>query len=135
MSEKTGEPKKPWDLEERTAVFGEAVIDLLRKIPREAWINRLILQLIGASTSNGANYCEADEAVSRRDYKYKIGTCKKEARESKHFLRMIARAAPQHKDEARKLWKEAKELHLIFSKIYRTTKDHLDMPPQEKADE
>ena len=48
-----------------------------------------------------------------------IGTCRKEARETKHFLRMIVRAVPELKPQARTLWIEAKELHLIFSKIWR----------------
>ncbi len=116
-------------MEERKAQFGESVIDLLKRVARGPLTNRLISQLIGASTSVGANYCEADEAVSRRDYKYKIGTCKKEARESKHFLRMIARASPQHKEEARLLWKEAQELHLIFGAMYRKAKDNPDDDP------
>lgn len=61
--------EKPWDLEERSARFAEDVIDFLQKIPSEPLTNRLISQLVGASTSIGANYCEADEAVSRRDFK------------------------------------------------------------------
>jgi four helix bundle protein len=114
--------ERPLDLEERTARFGEAAIDLVRKVNRDCVTSRLISQLVGASTSVGANYCEADEAVSRREYKVKIGYCKKEARESKHFLRMIARAAPQQAEEARALWLEAKQLHLIFCSIYRRKK-------------
>jgi hypothetical protein len=49
-----------------------------------------------------------------------IGTCRKEARETKHFLRMTVRAVPELKSQARELWIEAKELHLIFSKIWRS---------------
>jgi hypothetical protein len=49
-----------------------------------------------------------------------IGTCKKEARESKHFLRMVGRAIPELKSEGRELWLEARELHLIFAKIWRS---------------
>ena len=80
---------------------------------------RLIEQLVGAGTSVGANYCEADDGVSRKDFKNKIGTCRKEARETKFFLRMVATEEPSLKPEARNLWQEAKELHLIFSKIWR----------------
>ena len=79
----------------------------------------MIEQLVGAGTSVGANYCEADDGVSRKDFKNKIGTCRKEARETKFFLRMVAAAEPSLKLEARVLWQEAKELHLIFSKIWR----------------
>ena len=109
---------KPYDLEERTAQFGEAVIRFAKKIPRNPVNNGLIGQLVGAGTSVGANYCEADDGVSRKDYKNLIGTCKKEARETKFFLRMIAVAEEKLKPEARVLWQEAKELHLIFCTIY-----------------
>ena len=110
---------KPYDLEERTARFGEAIIRFAKKIPRGPGNNRLIDQLVGAATSVGANYCEADEGVSRKDFKKSIGTCKKEARETKFFLRMVATAEVGLKPEARKLWREAKELHLIFCSLYR----------------
>src|SRR6266496_1491836 len=63
----------PYDLEERTARFGEAIIRFAKKIPRGPGNNRLIDQLVGAATSVGANYCEADEGVSRKDYKKSIG--------------------------------------------------------------
>jgi four helix bundle protein len=108
-----------YDLEERTARFGEAVIDFAKSIPQDAVTNRIISQLVGAATSVGANYCEADDAVSKKEFLKSIGTCRKEARETKHFLRMIVRALPELKPQARTLWIEAKELHLIFSKIWR----------------
>ena len=112
--------KKPvYDLEERTAKFGEAIIRFAKKIPQNPVNNRLIDQLVGAGTSIEANYCEADDGVSKKNFKNKIGTCKKEARETKHFLRMIATAEEELKSEARILWQEAKELHLIFCKIWR----------------
>lgn len=79
----------------------------------------LISQLVRAGTSVGANYYEADDAVSKRDFKNKIGSCRKEARETKLWLRMIAAAEPDTKVEARKFWQEAKELHLIFAAIWR----------------
>ena len=110
------EPAKPlvYDLEERTARFGEAVIDFAKQIPQDAVTNRLISQLVGAATSVGANYVEADDAVSKKEFLKSIGTCRKEARETKHFFRMIVRAVPELKLQARALWLEAKELHLIF---------------------
>ena len=111
-----------FDLEERTAVFAEKVIDFARDLPKDTVTRPLITQLIKSSTSIGANYCEADDAESKKDFRHKIAICKKEARETKHFLRMIARAVPSCSSLARELWKEANELHLIFSKIYRSTK-------------
>ena len=104
---------------ERAARFGEGIIDFAKTIPQNPITTRIITQLAGAGTSVGANYVEADEAVSKKDFLKSIGTCRKEARETKHFLRMIVRAVPELKPQARTLWLEAKELHLIFSKIWR----------------
>ena len=117
--EATGGYKPVYDLEERTARFGEAVILFAKKVPRSPVNNRLIDQLVGAGTSVGANYCEADDGVSRKDFMNRIGTCRKEARETKFFLRMVVTSEPSLKAEARSLWREAHELHLIFSKIFR----------------
>ncbi|HWN64891.1 MAG TPA: four helix bundle protein [Candidatus Binatus sp.] len=115
--------KRVYDLEEWTARFGEAVIDFAKTIPQNSVTNRLINQLVGAGTSVGANYVEADDAVSKKEFLKSIGTCKKETREAKHFLRMAVRAVPELRPEARKLWLEARELHLIFSKIWRSGKN------------
>ena len=112
--------KRIYDLEERTARFGESVIDFAKTIPQSAVTNRIIAQLVGAGTSVGANYVEADDAVSKKEFLKNIGTCRKEARETKHFLRMVVRAVPDLKPQARLLWIEARELHLIFSKIRRS---------------
>lgn len=114
---------KPYDLAERTALFGEAVIDFLKKVPANPITKRLIDQLSGAGTSVGANYCEADDAPSKKAFRNSIATCKREAREAKFFIRMVARACPELSEEAKPLWQEAKELHLIFCKIYRGGKD------------
>ena len=110
---------KLYDLEERTALFGEAIIDFLKSVPVNPITRRLIDQLSGAGTSIGANYCEADDAPSKKAFRNSIATCKREAREAKFFIRMIARACPELREEAKPLWQEAKELHLIFCKIYR----------------
>lgn len=114
---------KNYDLEERTAQFGEAVIEFIKKIPQSPVTLPLISQLVRAGTSIGANYCEADDAESKKDFKHKIGICKKEARETKHWLRMITVACPTLKTEAKKLSQEAKELNLIFNAIIRSIKN------------
>lgn len=112
-------PPRVYDLEERTARFGESVIDSMKTIPQGPVTNRIIDQLVGCGTSVGANYCEADDAVSRKEFFLRINTCRKEARETKHFLRMAVRAVPGLKPSARDLWCEARELHLIFCSICR----------------
>jgi four helix bundle protein len=116
------ETTRVYDLEERTARFGETVIDFAKSMPQSAVTSRIISQLVGAGTSVGANYVEADYAISKKEFLKSIGTCKKETREVKHFLRMAVRAVPELKREARKLWLEARELHLIFAKIWRSGK-------------
>ncbi|MFZ2522439.1 MAG: four helix bundle protein [Minisyncoccia bacterium] len=108
-----------YDLEERTAKFGENIIVFCKDLPKNEITKPLINQLIKCGTSVGANYCEADDAESKADFKHKIGICKKEARESKHFLRMVVTAAPETKSSATKLWLEAKEINLIFNSIYK----------------
>jgi len=112
-----------YDLEERTAKFGEEIIRFTQKIPKNPISLPLISQLVRSGTSVGANYCEADDAESGKDFKHKIGICKKEARESKHWLRMIVVAMPELKDDSRKLWQEANELNLIFNAITRKIRE------------
>src|SRR5256885_15228769 len=114
-----GASRHPFDLEERTACFGEAIVQFVKQIPRSPGNDRLVGQLVGCGTSVGANYCEANERVSKKDFRNTIGRCVKEAKETKYFLRMIAAAETHLADEARSLYREAKELHLIFASMFR----------------
>ena len=114
------EQKDKYDLEERTVKFGEEIIKLAKKIPKRAENFPLISQLVRAGTSVGSNYCEAIEAESKKDFSHKISIIKKEAKETKFWLRMILVSEPKLKDEARELWQEAQELNLIFGKIRRS---------------
>jgi four helix bundle protein len=103
---------KVYDLEERTALFGEDIITFAKTIVKDEVTRPLIGQLVRSGTSIGANYMEADGAESKKDFLHKIAICKKESKETKHWLRMIAKADPQKNDDCRKLWQEAKELTL-----------------------
>lgn len=111
-----------FDLEERTAKFGGEIIRLSKKVSVNSITMPLITQLVRSATSIGANYCEADNAESRKDFKHKIGICKKEAKESKHWIRMIIIAVPEFEEEFKRLLIEAKELTLIFNAIFNSTK-------------
>ena len=115
--------KKIYDIEERSARFGEEVIDWVGKLPRNDITNRLISQLVASATSIGANYCEADCAESNKDFIHKMSIANKEAKEAKHFIRMLSRACPIHAAEGRRLWKEAHELNLILVTIVRKAKE------------
>ncbi len=111
-----------FDLEERTAKFGENIIKFAKKIPKNVINISITSQLVRAGTSVGANYCEADCAESKKDFIHKLGICKKESKESKHWLRMVSTASPELKSEARVFWREANELNLIFSSIINKSK-------------
>ncbi len=115
----SSEDSKKYDLEERTARFGEDAIELLKRVPKNEITRAIINQLSKCCTSVGANYCEADDAESSKDFKHKIGICKKESREAKHFFRMLDKAVPELREGSVKMWMEAKELNLIFNAIYR----------------
>jgi four helix bundle protein len=96
-----------FDLEERTALFGENVIRICKTISQDSITKPIINQVVKSSTSIGANYCEASGASSKKDFRNKIFICRKEANETKHWLRMLAGCCPEKKNEMRKLWQEA----------------------------
>ncbi len=108
---------KIYDLEERTAKFGESIILFCKNFKLSPILSPLINQLVRSASSIGANYMEANGASSKKDFQNKIFICKKEAQETKHWLRMIAVHNPEKKEEIRVLWKENQELTLIFQKI------------------
>ncbi|UMX47613.1 MAG: four helix bundle protein [Candidatus Nealsonbacteria bacterium DGGOD1a] len=112
---------KSYDLEERTAKFGESVIIFCRAVKQDTISKPLISQIVRSGTSVGANYMEANGASSKKDFRNKIYICKKECQETKHWLRMIAVCFPENKEEIRKLWQEAQELTMIFQKIVNTS--------------
>ena len=106
-----------YDLEERTAKFGENIIEFVKLVPKNEINRSLISQAVRSATSIGANYMEANQASSKKDFRNKIHICRKEANETKHWLRMIAKANKGKEEKCRRLWKEAHELTLIFAKI------------------
>jgi len=109
-----------YDLEERTAKFGEDIIAFAERVAQNPINNPLISQIVRSDTSVGANYMEADGASTKKDFRYKISLCRKETKETKetkHWLRMIAKADPSQVEASRMLWQEAEELTRIFSAI------------------
>jgi four helix bundle protein len=99
------------------------VIRLAKRIPCNPTNNRLIDQFVGSGTSIGANYCEADDSISTGDLRHRISICRKESKETRFWLRMLATAEPAQKDAARILWREATELSLIFGSIWRQLRE------------
>lgn len=115
-------------LEERTSKFGEDIIILCKSIEQNLINKPIIVQIIRSATSIGANYMEANNASSRRDFANKIFICKKEAQETKHWLRMLSTAVndKQTTEKLRDLWKECQELTMIFQKITNTLRKNDD---------
>jgi len=111
--------RDPFDLEERKAIFGEEIVNLSKKIPRKPANNRLIDQLVGVGTSIAANYCEANDGVSQKDFQCTIKRCLKESKATRFFLCMVAASEPVLAIEARDLYREAGELVRIFDSMCR----------------
>ena len=109
-----------YDLTDRTTRFAETTVRFARRVPQDAVTRPMITQLVRAGTSVAANNREANDAVSKRDFRNKIGICRKEANETKLWLQLVAEAVPGLKPDARTLWKEADELHRIFGKSFAT---------------
>ena len=112
--------KQKFDLEERTIVFSEQVIELVKQLPQDTITRPIISQLVRSATSIGANYSEAEEASSKKDFVNKVAIAKKETRETKYWLRILSFTIPSSKEQARILWQEAQELNLILAAIIRS---------------
>ncbi len=98
------------------------MVKISLKLPKNEVSRPLILQFEKSGTSIGANYCEANNGESKNDFKHKIGICKKESRETMYWLSLLAEALPNYGNELKLLWKEAKELTLIFGAIIKSSK-------------
>ena len=107
-----------YDLEERTAKFGEDIVHCCKKIHQDAITRPLLSQLVRSATSIGANYMEANSASSKKDFRNKIFICKKEAQETKHWIRLLDHTFPEL--SLKLFWQEAHELTMIFQKITST---------------
>jgi len=109
--------KHIFDLEKRTAEFAKNVIKLYKKLPQNVINRELIGQLVDASGSVGANYREANDALSKKDFKHRIKITRKEAKEAHYWLELLEEANPEYKEEIGKLLTGALELKKIFSSI------------------
>lgn len=111
-----------FDLEERTMRFARSTIRIVSILPRNPVNIRMVEQVVASAGSVGANYCEATEAESKKDFAHKIGICKKEIKESRHWLNLLAYANPSQKNKLQELISESQELLFIFAKIFRSVK-------------
>jgi four helix bundle protein len=112
--------KREYDLEERTFVFAKNVRVFVKKLKKTIANIEDGKQLIKASGSVGANYIEANEALSKKDFIMRIKICRKEAKESRYWLKLIDIEDENEQEKARKeLEKESTELMNIFGSILR----------------
>ena len=109
---------KPRDLEERTFRFAESVRAFVKQLPRSISNTEDVRQLVRASGSVAANWIEADEALSKKDFLMRAKICRKEAKESRLFLRLLDTGLTKNVLQSREtLANEARELTLILSAI------------------
>lgn len=109
------ERERKYDLEERTLEFAKQVRDYIKTVPKNVSNNVYARQLVRSSSSIGANYIEANDSLGAKDKLMKIRICKKEAKETVYWLKMIEGAEV----EQQKILKEAGELVLILGTIYK----------------
>ena len=111
-----------FDLEDRTSEFAKRAIRLCKSLPRDTINIELISQLIRASGSVGANYREANEALGKKDFVYRMRITRKEAKESSYWLELVLEANEKFSEEIKSLLQEAVELRSIFSSIIDKSK-------------
>ena len=122
MTEKSNS-KHIYDLEERTFQFAKNVRIFVKKLPKTIANIKDGKQIIKASGSTGANYIEANESLSKKDFVFRIKICRKESKESAYFLRLIKETNPkEYEDKATSLFNEAIQLKKIFSSIIEKSK-------------
>jgi len=120
-----GEVKPPYEIKERTFEFGLMVVQLVNRLPNSLAGRELGRQLIQAGTSVGANVEEADAAESDRDFVHKVSIARKEARESRYWLRLLKESGVYQSEGTDYLVQEATELIKILSTIIKNKKNKL----------
>lgn len=109
--------EKPYDLEERTYLFAKNCRLYIQKLPKTISNIEDGKQLVRSSGSVGANYIEANEKLGDKDFLFRIKISRKEAKESKYWIRLLQELNPDYSENAISLFEEADELRKIFSAI------------------
>ena len=114
--------KKAYDLEERTYRFARSVINFIEALPKTIINNEMTKQVIRSSGSIGANYIEANEALSKKDYAFRVKICRKEAKETIYWLKLIHVKGKEMLQKQETLVIEGTELMKIFGTIIEKVK-------------
>lgn len=112
--------EKRYDLEERTFIFARDCRRLIKSLTMDICNLEDGKQLVRSSGSVGSNYIEANEALSKKDFRYRIKVCRKESKESKYWIQLLESSNENIKDFST-LEKEADELIKIFSTILKNS--------------
>ena len=120
MTKTNGQDSKPYNLEERTFQFAKRVHDFVNSLPRTLSNTEVGRQLVRSAGSVGANYIEANEALSKKDFLVRIKICRKEAKESCYWLRLVG-CKDEQEPEKGKLVQESTEIMKIFGSIVEKT--------------
>lgn len=114
-----------YNLENRTMQFSKDILKFFKKFQIKVINENIVRQVLRSSTSIGANYCEANGAVSKPDFKQKIYICKKEAKETLYWLNLLKEMVDESdENDLKKLVDESNQLTLIFSKITSSLKSN-----------
>jgi len=113
---------KKYDLEDRTLEFGKRIIRLAKALPKNSINFNLIDQVIRSGTSMGANYREANETETKKDFLFRIRICRKEGKETIYWLNLIIEANPEFSERIKPLLEETVELVKIFATIAEKSK-------------
>jgi len=113
---------KQYDLEERTLKFAKNVVEFTKSLPKSLANIEIIKQLVRAAGSVGANYIEANESLSKKDFAMRIKICRKEAKESRYWLKLVEVGTQDGQRKRESLIEEATQLVKIFSSIVEKTK-------------
>jgi len=110
---------KRYDLEDRTLEFGKRIVHLVKALPRNTVNKNLGDQIIRSGTSLGANYREANETETKKDFLFRVRICRKESKETIYWLNLIVEANPELKVRIQPLLQETTELVKIFATILK----------------
>lgn len=110
---------KQYDLEDRTLEYGKRIIRMAKTLPKNTINFKLMDQIVRSGTSMGANYREANETETKKDFRFRIRICRKEGKETIYWLHLIVEANPDLKDRIDPLLQETSELVKIFAAILK----------------
>ncbi|MAF14125.1 MAG: four helix bundle protein [Parcubacteria group bacterium] len=117
-----GQNQKRYDLEDRTLKYGKRIIKMCKALPKNSINFRLIDQVIRSGTSMGANYREANETETKKDFQYRMRICRKEGKETIYWLHLIVETNSELVEKTQPLLQETNELVKIFASIIEKTK-------------